>query len=183
MDETAAAFRTVERTGSCLALLRLALDGAVPKVLLEMVADYVGPVEPESGSFILRTSETRNWHGYVRNGREHIFHSNAEVRRWIADTLQLVFVDVAARADPVLPVELRAADAQAAFCTFIRTHALSIQFRAGCYFPMHRLTTVAHLPTRQRTKSRMPVFALYWANFYRTASDGGSSSTSKPLPT
>jgi hypothetical protein len=47
----------VENTDSCLALLQLVLDGIVAKVLLEMVANYVGPMEPTSALFVVHSSE------------------------------------------------------------------------------------------------------------------------------
>jgi hypothetical protein len=163
----------VERTGSYMPLLQLILEDALPKVLIEMIAQQLGPAEPQQGTFMFRSAERRNWHGFLPSEDcEWFVHSNASVRECIMERLTALFRDAKVAR---LPLHLQSRDAQQLLCAQIHDHTLSVEDAMHVFWNVQRqvglsdhtysITALVHVATKQRTKSRVPVFALYRRDF------------------
>jgi len=189
-----AAAARVENTGSCLAVLDYALDYSFPTDLLKVIADLVGPVEPDTGTFMFRSSESRRrgiWSdGFLSRDQEWFVHSNAAARECIVQRLKPFFLDTSH-----LPANLQTGKAQEQLVTDILQRSLSIEDTMKIFWTIQtraepenksfvrryvnvgrhsegnpnlkRIVCLVHVPKRQRTKSRMPVFALYFQDFLK----------------
>jgi hypothetical protein len=129
------AIAQVAATGSYLPLLRLLLDHALPKVLVEVIAQYMGPVEPEKGPFLMRSGEyfkPQCWAGKPNvmrdgyEGQEWIAQSNTDVRQCIVKRLSRTFRTVANTRD-CLPTHLQTDEAQEYLYIQINNRTLSLE--------------------------------------------------------